>query len=350
MALQVDIALDDAGTPHVVWVEDDGDDVRRVYYTRKVGTTAWQNKEIVGGTESRDSEGPAITYANGFVHVAWTEWTAPNHQPDSEVRYCRWTAGEAVCDQLDVKVLATRFDDLLLARNPTIAADRSGNVYVVWDQLLDELESVQGRKTYAIGYAHSGDNGDNWRSPRTYLEGYVFGTDATPFVSGDGQDYKVEYVHYLRPHISLVTSATTSVPVLGWHAEFKPAGSIDPGLAQVAVVNPHKVFWTYATEPGSDVTGRMYWKEKQGAPHFMTLSTDLCGEVAQTVDSATGRLAPVGDLNEILAGESSGSHLHAVYHEETGGGLWGTFYNNNGSYQCHKVNLPVMLRNTLGGG
>jgi hypothetical protein len=341
-ALQVDIALDGDEAPHVVWVEDDNEGWKKVYYARKPGAT-WGPKGIVGS--STDSEGPAIAYANGFLHTVWTEWIDPDHaHTDSTVRYCRSVVGGtwACIDDLS-DWPATDY----LARNLSIAADSLGNVYVAWDVLLGSGE-------YAIGYRHATHNGQSWKEAHLYPRGLEEPTEpfegVDVFASGEGTQ-RDEYVRFLRPQLSLAVSDTQQVPVLTWHAQVSSDGG-EERLAQASAAPVYKVLWTYATRSGSYVgpsegTGLLYW-----APYTATLSTDLCGEVDLSVDSATARLAVVGDLRQVIDGGTPGGddHLHVIYHEETGGGAWGVFYNSNVRVACLKVYLPLIRRNASGSG
>jgi hypothetical protein len=345
-AFQVDIAVESDGTPHVVWVEDDD----LVYYSRQNIEKSWRVKEPLDGHSVEGSEGPAITHANGFIHLVWTEWKEPNS--NSDVRYCRrgvdasdWTQCEDAVSIWDVGGH--------LGRNLSIAADLAGNVYAVWD--IVSIDDGGTRRQYAIGYAHSGDHGATWHEPRSYPSGSRFGDETsaaesvTIFRSGEGEQW-VEYVQFLRPHVSMVVSGTDAVPVIAWHAQVETGGGGEERSTEAALQVPHKVFWTYATRPGSYVIptvgdGYLYWATKP-----FTLSTSLCGEVDMNVDSATARLALVGDLNEILANDNANSHLHAVYHEETGGEFWGVFYNNTDAVSCFGAYLPFMAMNASGGG
>jgi hypothetical protein len=235
-----------------------------------------------------------------------------------------------------------------LARNPSIAADSEGNVYAVWDIISDD--DGGSRRQYAIGYKHATGFGEDWRFAHTYPDGNPQGNLASGtsvFRSGELGDLWVEYVHFLRPHVSLAMSGTTTVPVLTWHAQHSVTGG-EEGMTQTLNRDRHKVFWTYAMRPGSyknalQDEGYMYWASEYGP-----ISTDLCGDLNTHLDSATGRLALVGDLNEILSGERPQDHLHAVYHEETGDGFWSAIYNNSRHPSCLGVRLPLLLRNKMG--
>jgi hypothetical protein len=333
-ALQVDIALEGNGTPHVVWVEDDN----RVYYTRKTGAT-WNSKGAVDN--STESDFPAIAFANDFIHVVWAEWQDGPTARYTEVYYCKQpsTGGGWSC----VTPLAQWEEHP--ARNLSVATDQNDNVYVVWDFLKDNPS--ENKLHYIIGYKHYDGESKSWQDTRTYPQGSAFGTNAQVFESGEGQQ-RDEYIRFLRPHVSLAASGTLTVPVpvLAWHARVSTGGE-EPELAQPSADKAYKVLWTYATQPGSDEDGYMFWTSD-----YITLSTDLCGAVDMNVDSATAGLAVVGDLNNVKhGGNPDGSdHLHAVYHEETGASVWGVFYNSNVPVACFHVYLPLILKNASGGG
>lgn len=334
-AFQVDIALDGNGNPHVVWVEKDNDKKGRLYYTHKQGT--WRSKVLVQG--SSDSEGPAIAYgseplSNGYVHIVWTEWLSVDHS-DAAVKYRRrdvdtgsWSAATTLSDWAS---------ENYLARNLSIAADASGNVYAVWDHL--DFGGTQ----YVIGYVRSGNNGQNWRDVHTYLQGTQFGTSAVKFDSAEASPIP-EYAHFLRPYVGLALSGTVSVPVLSWHR--KTPAVIVPEGAGATAVSPYKVLWSYATRPGSDQNGYMYWKKEQGKPFSMTLSTNYWGDPDVPIDSATAQVVPVGDLKQILDTENPNGYLHVAYHERTSGDFWGVIYNSNKPPPDRfDLNVPLIFKN-----
>jgi hypothetical protein len=242
-----------------------------------------------------------------------------------------------------------------LARNLSIATDGVGNVYVVWD-ILSRADGGS-KRLYAIGYRHSFNGGESWRRVNTYPSGSDLGVGpgVEIFRSGEG-DWGIEYIQYLRPQVSLAISGTLQVPVLAWHAQVPDEqiiepGSIQDGADQAAIKIPHKVYWTYATRPGSNSAGDIFWRATEDTD-FYALSTNPCGEVNMSVDSGTGRLAVVGDLKQILNGESPGNHLHVVYHEQTGGDFWGVLYNNYGTttISCQDVYMPLLFKNSSTGG
>jgi hypothetical protein len=278
--------------------------------------------------------------------VVWTQWKNPDPaQGDAVVKYHRWDVAASDWSG-SVATISDLASDDYLSRNLSVAADSSGNVYAVWDHL--HINKTQ----YVIGYSHSGDSGDHWRLVHTYLQGNQDGLGAVRFDSAE--DHPVpEYAHFLRPYITLVTSGTlpAPVPVLSWHRR-TPDAAPEPGLARALSDRPYKVLWTFATQPGSNPGGYMYWKTQGGRPFSMTLSTDYWGEVNTAVDSATARLALVGDLGQILDEEGSSSdRLHAVYHERTSGEFWEVFYNTN-RYPPDRfdIYMPLVIKNASSGG
>jgi hypothetical protein len=241
------------------------------------------------------------------------------------------------------------------ARNPSIAA-RGADVYAAWDFLsLDDKVGGWRLCSYAIGYRYSADNGNIWRGVHAYPRGDEFGrsiyTGTQVFRSSESKSEYcvagVEWVHHLRPEISVATSGTLAVPVLAWHYKAELGGG-EEGLASINSEVAHKVFWDYATQPRSDAEGYIAWT---GAP--ITLATGLCeGVVDMNVDSAGVRLAPVGDLNAILSGDAANGHLHAAYHEQdpVASDFWQVLYNNhyNSTVVCpiyQYVYLPVVALN-----
>jgi len=348
-ALQVDVAVDDAGTPHVVWVlghEDaQGNTLNELYYSRQEGS-GWRFAELLAGHP--DVESPRITHASGLIHLVWIDWQ-PSLEAhiDSIVRYANRATGAA--QWLNFELLADwDFTWEFRARNPSIAAN-GNHVYAVWDFLSrdDRVGGDWQLCNYAIGYRHSADNGNIWRDVHTYSQGDEFGrsiyTGTQVFKSSESRSVScfagVEWIHHLRPEISVATSGTLAMPVLAWHYK-----------AQSSEGAARKVFWDYATQPGSDAEGYIAWT---GTP--ITLSTGLCeGAVDMSVGSAGARLAPVGDLNAILSGDTANGHLHATYHEQdpAASDFWQVLYNNhyNSTVVCpiyHDVYLPVVARNAF---
>jgi hypothetical protein len=335
-ALQVDIVVDNTGAPHLVWVEQDN----RVYYTRWEGN-AWRQKQpLTDHANPPGGEGPAIASAGNWIYLVWTEWQDDTHD-NSQIKFCR-RALDANDWSLCTTLSSWGAGDYL-ARNPSVTGDAAGNVYTVWDML--SYDDGGSERQYAIGYVHSSDNGQSWFAVHSFPNGDEFGraeSGAHIFRSVGGSS--IEYIRYLRPQISLILSGTVPLPVLAWHAQLESGGSGE-GLAMNLASAPHKVLWTYSAHPGSYAVpnagdGYMYW-----ATQPLTLSTDLCGRLNATVDSAAGHIAPVGDLGQLLEGGNPDDYLHTAYHESTGADFWGVFYNNTTPRACFDAYLPVMMRN-----
>jgi hypothetical protein len=354
-ASQVDLALGQNGTIHVVWAEGDN---RGIYYNNKPAAASWATKGRVEISQNTYSDYPVITTnrygGEDYVHVAWAEQKGELPPYYHVANYCQWDVVQGLTG-------ATCQDDFAgeenyPARNLSIAADGNGNIYVVWDVLVD----ADYKREYAIGYKHSFDNGraGSWRATRTYREGNDRGFQAETFQSGEEatvpEPETGEYAHFLRPQISLAASGTVTVPVLAWHAQVSPGGNGEPELARQSGSPVHKVFWTYATEPASDNFGYMYWANDGviTTTDYITLSVNFCGEMEMDVNSSTARLAIVGDLNNVKDGGDPGGadHLHAIFHEEIGDMVWGVYYVSNITVDCIKVYLPPVVKNYTGKG
>jgi len=334
-ASQVDIALDRAGGRHVVWVQDNeeqGGNVREVRYRYQGSESEWSATQVLSG--SLFSEGPAVTCADDAVHIAWTELDGES----TLIKYCRRAVGGASWS--DCGELANWSDAGIgdyLARNLSISAEES-NVYVVWDLVK------AGETDYAIGYVHSGEGGLSWRAPRTFPNGPKSGGEGTTFFESVEA---AEYVRYLRPYITLASSGTVKVPVLAWHAKLTPEAP--PELARTTALQgeAYKSFWTYAAQPGSDKHGNVLW-----ATEYITLSTDLGGEVDMSVNSAGANLYIEGDLNAVLDSEWAGEgRLHATYHEAGTNDYWRVFYNGGEPVNFSgTIYLPLILRQANNSG
>jgi hypothetical protein len=349
------MALDQSGTIHVVWAE--GGDLRGLYYSSKSSGQNWTSKGLVWDGGKFTSEGVADFTAmavnhigdDDYVHLVWAQEIATLDSTYHIAKYCRRDVIGGFWGECAVLADIVAGNDYYSARNLSIAADGKGNVYAVWDLLVDHNPS---KREYVIGYRHSPNNGLSWRAIGTYPKGNDIGFQAETFRSGeDASDPPLatgEYAHFMRPRISLATSGTltTPVPVLAWHAQILSRDS-PPELAQLGDDPVHKVFWTYATEPGSDNFGSPFW-----ASDYITLSTDFCGELEMNVNSATVNLAIVGDLNNVKdGGQPVGpDRLHAVFHEEIGEGVWGVYYTGNVTVSCFRVYLPLVFQRYNSGG
>jgi len=347
---QVDLALDQSGTAHIIWAEGDN---RGIYHSYKTVGQNWASKTFVDTSEGiSDFPAIAVNHFDGedYAHVVWAQQLG-DISPYHVAKYNRW---DGVQWMVDPSQLAGEQD--YPARNLSIAADDYGNVYVVWDLLVDYDEY---KREYVIGQAHSDDNGNrlSWPFlPRTYPGGDARGSSgAVIFKSGEEatspEPETGEYAHFLRPHISLAASGTLTVPVpvLAWHAQVLLDKGDEPELAQLVAQPAHKVFWTYATKPGSDAFGDLFWASDGviTTTDYITLSLNFCGDLEMNTNSATPHLAIAGDLNNVKDGGVTGGedHLHAVYHEEIDDGIWGVFYSSNVTVNCLRVYLPLVLQN-----
>lgn len=332
-ASQVDIALDSVGGRHVVWVQDNEEQVgniREVRYRYQGSVGGWGATLMLNG--SLFSERPAVACADGFVHIAWTELD----DESTLIKYCRRAVGGA--SWTDCEELANWSNVGIgdyLARNLSLTAEGS-NVYAAWDLVK------AGQTNYAIGYVHSGNVGLDWQPPRTFPRGPKSGGAGTAFFESVEA---AEYVRYLRPYITVAPSGTVKVPVLAWHAKLTP--DVAPESTSTSLQGTaYKAFWTYALQPGSDNQGNLFW-----ATEHITLSTNLGGEVDISVNSAGASLGIEGDLKAVLDSEWQGEgRLHATYHEAGTKDKWRVFYNSNEPVNFSSaIYLPLVLHNASGG-
>ncbi|MCP4539939.1 MAG: hypothetical protein GY832_22595, partial [Chloroflexi bacterium] len=158
---QVDLALDQNGTVHMIWAEGDE---RGIYYSYKTVGQNWASKIFIETSEGiSDFPTIAVNHFDGenYAHVVWAQQlgdTSPYHV----AKYSRWDGAQWMNDSFQLG----GWPDYP-ARNLSIAADDYGNVYVVWDLLVDYSEY---KREYVIGQRHSYDNGNfgSWRDARTY--------------------------------------------------------------------------------------------------------------------------------------------------------------------------------------
>jgi hypothetical protein len=111
----------------------------------------------------------------------------------------------------------------------------------------------------------------------------------------------------------------------------------------------HEVYWTYATQPGSDDEGYLYWRLTEDVDYF-TLPTACCGEAGTEVDSGGARVIIEGDLHGILNDLGTSDYLHSVFHQETDAEYWGVFYTSRRSvFTSFDVYMPLVLRRSTRG-
>ncbi|HEX3872021.1 MAG TPA: hypothetical protein VHV77_16365 [Pirellulales bacterium] len=120
------IAVDGNGVVNVVWSQKEDDDwnlYARQYYPSKKGKAAWSKRRKLTDNDGSDFQVVATTDSNGKVWLAWQSWRKDNYDIVLASLEDDGDLGETTIVSSSPKNDWT----------PSIAADKSGNVYVVWD-------------------------------------------------------------------------------------------------------------------------------------------------------------------------------------------------------------------------
>ena len=156
------IASDLKGTIHVVWT-----DAYQLYYSQAPavsagGALSWSSPKLVAGSASgwtRTYFSDITVDNSGTIHMVWEETMDPGVMRDIDVYYSRSTDGGTSWSEI------TNVSHCLQVscRRPSIAADESGGVHVVWAANNEETLSLDtGDEVY---YIASLDGGDSWLEP-----------------------------------------------------------------------------------------------------------------------------------------------------------------------------------------
>ncbi|MCC6464750.1 MAG: exo-alpha-sialidase, partial [Planctomycetes bacterium] len=157
-----DVALDSAGTLHMVWVEGTAPN-RDIYYATRTSAGVISAASNLSSTPAQDENNPRIHVdSTGRVHVCWEGATAT--PPATTAIFYRRTSG-SVFAAVQTLPFATGG---VAAESPDVATDAGDLVYVVW------AESNGTRRN--IRMMRSDDNGAN------------FGNVASGYVAGGSTD------------------------------------------------------------------------------------------------------------------------------------------------------------------
>jgi len=138
------IATDNSSNIHVAWHDTTdgpwGSD-REIMYVSYSSSVGWSNATVIsdgfGGTYWNDGESwfpPIATDNNGNIHVAWEDDTNGPWGSDREIMYVKysssvgWSNATVISDGFGGTYWNDGFSD-----TPSIAADNSGNIHVVWE-------------------------------------------------------------------------------------------------------------------------------------------------------------------------------------------------------------------------
>lgn len=138
----------DAGTIHLVWM-DDTPGLADIFYSNSTdGGTTWSAPVNASNTEG-SSEYPDIAIDAGTIHLTWHDWTSGNY----DVLYSKSTDGGATWSAAEN--VSNNVGD---SQNPTIAA-RSGTVYLAWDDWTPGASEIFYSKNVASLPPAGGFNG-----------------------------------------------------------------------------------------------------------------------------------------------------------------------------------------------
>ncbi len=139
------ITVDIFGNVHVVWNDDTfgiwggGLLDLEIMYASYIEGIGWSNATVLSdgynGSYWNDgtSLGPSITVdTSGIVYVIWSEGTDGIWGTDSEIMYVNYTIGVGWSNVTEISDDESRWNDGD-STNPYIAADTSGNIYMVWE-------------------------------------------------------------------------------------------------------------------------------------------------------------------------------------------------------------------------
>lgn len=303
---QVDIALDEAGDPHVVWTRCTaaGDKGDIWYNARSAGTWGSNPKWVDEVPNNVDSE-PAIAWADGYAHVVWK---AKHTGAGGNLHYIRYRRVNKAGTWESIIPLVNGERDYPPG-NPDVAAG-AGRAFVVWDWCNDIDRAIRGYcQVYRLVY---------WRSDRP-TEIQEVGTNRT---AGMADYYSIddkmrfpdnsEYLLDLKPSIALNKDGW---PAVVWHSNHGGEGE----------EMSYAVYYSYAITGTGD-----------GSVDWITTTTVL----SQSQPLMAGSAA-IGVGTPRPAGEQP---LHIAYMQQLGTGYWDVYYDSNEKDRYGYLYLPIIMR------
>jgi len=266
-----DVAVDAEGTPHVVWVRQNHQQIGRILYNNRIGDK-WNIPEVVSGGSvacAYSEDNPALAVDSQHVYVVWDENVEHCSAPGTAGIYFRqrdevsypsengtWSPGGAPWGkQLSVISPGTQVSPADVDGFPTLDAG-GGRVYVMWERLIvtQTLPFYGAVYTYSLPYrVYTGTAAatDWWPGGSAANQWAVL-----PFTSTSATD-TADFYEGLRPSIKLVGA----VPHVVWHHwtapqqsqldELEPQGEL-PDEHLIDEQQPYRV--SYATyRPGTDL-------------------------------------------------------------------------------------------------
>ena len=299
----VDLALDVAGKPHVVWAQYDKDGKQgRIYYRGAFGDQ-WTNPETVAS--SGDNHAPAIAYADNFLHVVWKDQPVQGDETQRVIYYRRRpTSGPGAAWESSTTICPRQAGP----NNPDVAAG-SGKVFVVWDWCSFYDPVTKSCARYKLVYRRSNDSGSHWGIDSDEMRevgtnNRYYGDELTQYDSSDDLESRGEYLVDLQPSIALNRYGRLAV---AWQADRSGGDGTD-----------YTIYYSYA------LTG-----------------TDWITSTVLYHDQPTMWSAPVIGVGEPAPDEP---HLHFAYMQKPGNAAWEVYYDSNESGNYPHRYLPLVMR------
>ena len=296
--LEVDLAVDDSGIPHLVWSQGDGQgDNAAIHYKYKSGS--WQSGADVATTG--DNRAPAIAWSDGHAHVVWRK------QDTSQIYYKRSSDP------------SSPWSNTLLKGGPHLgdpAVAASGNrVLLTWDQCTTSSSGQDCEKYYLV-YLRSNNNGSTWTStdplevgtdhiPTNYSEEYDSIDNTT------GPNWSV-YLVSLQPSVALNDDGW---PAVVWHVDSSGGSG-----------NEYTIYYTYAISGTSSAVDWVFTSTVLNEYHPSWMGSAAVG----------------------VAGSGEEQHLHVAYMRKPSKAstdAWDVWYDSNERDHYKYIYLPLIFRN-----
>jgi hypothetical protein len=239
-----DIGVDYSGNPFVVWNDYEGYNSDIYYRASTDGGSNWQPKKRISWTTGY-SIAPALPAdLNGDRHVVWWDDTPGNN----EIYYRRKNAWESTW--LPVKRLTWT---LGYSYYPAVAVDSSGSVYVVW------WDNTSGN--FEIYYKKSPNPGSFWTSLKRLT--WTGGQSGDPIIVIDSSDNLHVFWYDQTPGNSEIYYKMSLNGGISWtpskRLTWNSGSSFQPGAAVDPSDNIH-VVWADDTPGNYEIYYRKYAK------------------------------------------------------------------------------------------
>lgn len=293
----LDIALDSAGSPHLVYIQYQGGITGTVYYTSPHGGASGPAEPI--SAESHHCHSPAIAWSDGYVHIVWEDEST--HQIMYRRKDSVWGEPKSLVQGWET----------YHPRNPAVAASGS-RVWVTWDWEWPGTGNEPNR--YVLAYARSNYSGTSWTGPlEVYTDGDLKSQDPVSRYLSTGEPDPSEYTTFLRPAVALDGEGK---PTVVWHANGGSAESPD-----------YDVWYTRGLTVTDD---HVTWSLPE------ILNRETRGHTASPVVALAPLLSPTLQVAYLQFGAAPDD--------------WETYYDSDQYDDYHHLYLPIVMRNYAGGG